>query len=268
MDVLYFAYGSNLCTPRLQRRVPGVRVSGRAFLRGYDLRWHKRSVDGSGKCTVVPSEHPEAVVHGVLFQIPANEKPFLDQAEGLGAGYDEAKIAVETDHGVSAAVTYVASSTYLDESLRPYSWYRDLVVAGAEAHGVPTAYVAELRLVVATEDLDSTRDEENRVALPCSPGGRSMHAPSGPFVGFERLVVETLAGPHLEADQLAGVLESAEFVSLEHTGAGYFLTVRHATLPEDRIVCNDPLLIGSSLGVECGFVLFIDDSQRLVRRFP
>ena len=45
MDVTYFAYGSNPCLPRLVGRVPGVRALGPASLHGYELRWHKRSVD-------------------------------------------------------------------------------------------------------------------------------------------------------------------------------------------------------------------------------
>ena len=53
MAVIYFAYGSNLCFPRLRARVPGVRALGPALLRGHELRWHKRGTDGSGKCSIV-----------------------------------------------------------------------------------------------------------------------------------------------------------------------------------------------------------------------
>lgn len=53
--VLYFAYGSNMLFARIRERVFSVKRIGVAALRGYKLRWHKVSVDGSGKCNVVPS---------------------------------------------------------------------------------------------------------------------------------------------------------------------------------------------------------------------
>ena len=84
--ITYFAYGSNLCLPRLANRVPGVKALGPASLHGYELRWHKRSVDRSGKCSIVASASAAAVVHGALFTIPKTEKHLLDRAEGNGYG--------------------------------------------------------------------------------------------------------------------------------------------------------------------------------------
>lgn len=57
--VLYFAYGSNLCLPRLRSRVPSVALVGTAVLSGYELRWHKRSTDTSGKCDVIAAPDPD-----------------------------------------------------------------------------------------------------------------------------------------------------------------------------------------------------------------
>ena len=37
-----------------------------------------------------------------------------------------------TDNGETGAYTYVADESAVDESLRPYSWYKDLVVEGGE----------------------------------------------------------------------------------------------------------------------------------------
>ena len=45
-----FAYGSNMPSARLRGRCPSARAIGIAELRGHELRWHKRSKDGSGKC--------------------------------------------------------------------------------------------------------------------------------------------------------------------------------------------------------------------------
>ncbi len=171
MDVTYFAYGSNLCLPRLENRVPGVRALGPASLLGYELRWHKRGVDQSGKCSIVPSGSVAAVVHGALFAIPKAEKHLLDRVEGLGNGYGEITVRVESSPGAASAQTYVAAPTHIDDSLRPYAWYRDLVVSGAESHDLPADYVESLRLVVAQPDQDVSRATRNRVFLPCGGSG-------------------------------------------------------------------------------------------------
>jgi hypothetical protein len=46
----YFAYGSNMETARLRERMPSAKPLGVAKLSGHELRFHKRSKDGSGKC--------------------------------------------------------------------------------------------------------------------------------------------------------------------------------------------------------------------------
>ena len=163
--VTYFAYGSNLCLPRLANRVPGVKALGPASLHGYELRWHKRSVDRSGKCSIVPSALAAAVVHGALFTIPKAEKHLLDRAEGNG--YADITVCVQSSQGTVSAQTYVAAPTHIDDSLRPYAWYRDLVVSGAESHNLPAEYVEVLRLVVVRQDQDAERATRNRVSLPC-----------------------------------------------------------------------------------------------------
>ena len=168
MKVPYFAYGSNLCLPRLRSRVPGVQPIERTCLDGYELRWHKRSGDGSGKCSISPSVGKPLVVYGVLFQIPEEEKHLLDKAEGLGFGYEERSVLVAAAEGRTEAVTYVATSTYIDDALRPYRWYKDIVISGAEAFDLPPDYIATLRSIVAVEDPNAERASQNRAALPCA----------------------------------------------------------------------------------------------------
>jgi hypothetical protein len=82
-----------------------------------------------------------------------------------------------------------------------------------------------------------------------------------PFEHFERKVVGLLLEGHLEPEQIGEVLDSAELVSYEVTGVGYFLTVQHSRLPAQRIVCGEPLLVGSADDVDCGFVVFLENGQ-------
>ena len=163
-DLLYFAYGSNLCLPRLRARVPEVRALGPAALRGHELRWHKKGTDGSGKCSIV-YVGGDAIVHGALFAIPATGVSALDRAEG--SGYKDIGVSVESTEGDVTAKTYVAVESVIDDARQPYSWYKALVLSGAESQGLPPAYVDALRLVEAVDDPDAEREQRHRAFLPC-----------------------------------------------------------------------------------------------------
>jgi gamma-glutamylcyclotransferase len=128
-------------------------------LRGYDLRWHKRSRDGSGKCDVVQPNDATVVVYGVLYEIPLGEKPTLDTAEGLGEGYEEENVEVAFQGATRVASIYHA--TDIDPSLRPYTWYKAFVVAGAKEHALPGEYIGRLLATDAIEDPDRERHDRN-----------------------------------------------------------------------------------------------------------
>ena len=154
-----FAYGSNMPTSRLRQRCPSALPLGIAKLHGYELRWHKKSRDGSGKCDIVKAAHANACVYGVLYQIDSTEKTLLDKAEGLGAGYAEIEVNVSFPDSFMLAKAYQATAT--DPALRPYSWYKTFVLAGAKEHGLPAEYVAQLEAVDAIDDPDLERHEKN-----------------------------------------------------------------------------------------------------------
>ena len=151
--MLVFAYGSNLLPARLLARTPSAQVVATGVLPGHRLCWHMASRDGSGKCDVVPDAAAE--VHGVVWRLDPADKPALDAAESLGHGYTERALAVHTAAGVLEAWTYLALRT--DPALRPYDWYRDIVVAGARHHALPADYVAALAATPARVDPDAAR---------------------------------------------------------------------------------------------------------------
>lgn len=157
-----FAYGSNMPAARLRERCPSARAIGIAELPGHELRWHKVSKkDGSGKCDIVASSADVSVL-GVLYEIANGEKRALDNAEGLGAGYEEIEIEVLCGGDPVTAKAYRA--TDIDPALRPYTWYRAFVIAGAKEHGLPMSYIAGLEAVLADQDPDRVRHDE-RMAL-------------------------------------------------------------------------------------------------------
>lgn len=164
MTFLNFAYGSNMSTARIRARVTSARVIGRGLLHGHRLVWHKISKDGSGKCDVVTSDAPGAVVHGVLYTIDQAEKATLDRAEGLGKGYAERHVTIEVGGERFVATMYYA--THRDPALKPYSWYRAHVLTGAYEHELPPDYIAELEAIEALEDEDTVRHAEQMALVP------------------------------------------------------------------------------------------------------
>lgn len=155
-----------MLTGRLRERVPSARALGVATLSGYELRFHKRGwKDGSGKCDVVGRDGDRAQVFGVAFRMTAGDKEGLDAAEGLGRGYGVRTVRVEREGRRVAAFTYVADASAIDSTLLPFTWYKELVLAGAREHGLPLEYVRQLEAVKAVADPDSERDRHARTIL-------------------------------------------------------------------------------------------------------
>lgn len=165
-DRYYFAYGSNLLPLRLLRRVPSARPLGVSTLRGHRLCWHKNGQDGSGKCDVLYTGGRHDRVLGVVYRIDAGEQALLDRAEGLGRGYDLADGAL-TVHGARRPVFYYrAHPDYIDPRLRPYDWYRALVVAGASHWGFAPRYLRALQQTAVRQDRDRARHRQHTRLLP------------------------------------------------------------------------------------------------------
>lgn len=142
-----------MSTPRIRRRLASARPVSVAHLAAHVLKFHKRSVDGSAKCDIVPTRDPNDVVFGVVFQILAREKPILDRYESLGHGYAEKSVAVVQSDGRSlAATTYYA--THIDTSLKPYHWYKEHVLRGAREHALPIEHIEAIADIQSTMDPD------------------------------------------------------------------------------------------------------------------
>ena len=168
----YFAYGSNMFSPRLRYRVHGCEVIGPATLSGHRLRFHKRSdKDGSAKCNAELTSNPDDLVVGVLYRIPADELGELHKAEGRGYGYDDVLVAVVGPDGEThQAITYRANQSHIDDGLTPLGWYWDFVAKGAEEHQLPADYVEGfIRAVSFDADPDREQDRRERVKVLGEP---------------------------------------------------------------------------------------------------
>ena len=80
------------------------------------------------------------------------------------------------------------------------------------------------------------------------------------FRPFEQQVLSILLGPSFGAELVRQVTEDCELVSLEYSGAGYFLTVKHADLPLERSVYNRPIVTGElNDGSQATFLAFVEE---------
>jgi gamma-glutamylcyclotransferase len=139
MRKVYFAYGSNMKTDRMTKRVPSAKPLSYAKLMDKKLTFNKISSDGSGKTNIVDSENN--VVLGVLFEVDEKDIMKLDAIE---KGYEKQDVTVlGTDGQQIHTFTYVSAQT--KDGLKPYDWYLNFLIEGAEENKLPKDYVDYLR---------------------------------------------------------------------------------------------------------------------------
>jgi hypothetical protein len=137
MSLLYFAFASNMDTVQMAERCDGAEYLGVASLADHRFRIGRR-----GYATVVAA--PGATVYGVLWGLLPHHEAALDVYEGVRHGlYRKTSLTVRTaKHEDRAALVYVAGDPAAG---RPVQGYMEKVVAAAERHGLPAAYIGELR---------------------------------------------------------------------------------------------------------------------------
>jgi len=103
----------------------------------------------------------------------------LDKHEGAtgnNPGYDRAAIQVHTDSGNRDVTTYLARKERIDESLKPYTWYLELIRCGAGQHGLPEDYRQKIENTMDIPDPDedrrAKRDAEAQIRGYLEPIGR------------------------------------------------------------------------------------------------
>ena len=82
----------------------------------------------------------------------------------MAKGTTSAEVEIVTSQGTIPCVTYIA--TRIKDGLRPYDWYRNLVLAGALEHGLPDTYINRIAETPAMPDPRpgrGTRQEALRV---------------------------------------------------------------------------------------------------------
>lgn len=163
MNKLYYlAYGSNLHPHRLVKRGIIANPVGTVELTDTRVVFHKLSKDFSGKCMIVDGKKTKSISYGFLYEIDAIAENKLDKYEGYGNGYTKKFVNCPVDDTEYKAFTYVAESKAIDESLKPYHWYKQLVIGGAKYHNFPDEYISALECVESIDDPDAERRALNQ----------------------------------------------------------------------------------------------------------
>lgn len=159
----YFAYGSNLHPLRLLERVASAELVGVCRYEAHRLAFDKQGRDGSGKCTLVNTGSEADVVYGALYTLDPVQKRDLDRFEG--SGYCEHQITLQCHGQEYHCFTYLAQRSYIIDSLKPYHWYKQLIVLGARYLRLPDPYLASIESVASIDDPDVGRGRENEALI-------------------------------------------------------------------------------------------------------
>jgi len=161
----YFAYGSNLHPCRLLERVSSANLVGSIELSQHRLSFHKKSHDGSSKCNLIQTGSESDLVYGALYRLNPTAKKVLDSFEGKGYGYIDNQITLYHQGKAYTCFTYVAQHAYIVDDLKPYHWYKKLVVLGAKYLQFPASYVSSIESVESVEDPDMQRRKDQETLI-------------------------------------------------------------------------------------------------------
>lgn len=159
MTLYYLAYGSNLHPIRLTERIASTKLVGTATLPGYQLFFHKRGQDSSGKCNILQTNNESHAVHTAIFSIDSEHKAILDQFEG--PGYESREITVVCDDKELNCFAYFANDSHIEDDIAPYHWYKEIVELGAKYHNFPSKYITKIASINSKQDPDEIRREKH-----------------------------------------------------------------------------------------------------------
>jgi gamma-glutamylcyclotransferase (GGCT)/AIG2-like uncharacterized protein YtfP len=167
LDLLYFAYGSNLRSVQMNRLCPGCRFLSSARLAGYRLAFTLPDEEWEGGVAdLLPASGHE--VWGALYGISAAHLASLDAYELCHPGEDPARSAylrrtVEVSDAAGRSIGN-AWCYFVREPrghIPPSGLYRQALLEGARERGLPPAYLDIMRSAFGGPDAQAS--------LACAP---------------------------------------------------------------------------------------------------
>lgn len=142
--ILYAAYGSNINLEQMAHRCPHSTVAGTTMLQGHELQFQYHA-------TVTPNE--ESKVPILLWELDAQDEPFLDCYEGVPKYYRKENITLEVNGESVEAIIYLMNG---DQPLEtPTVQYYDVIEQGYRENGLDTSYLeTALAEAVQSENLE------------------------------------------------------------------------------------------------------------------
>jgi cation transport regulator ChaC len=129
MSVLYFAYGSCMDEVDFKRTISEFKTMGSATLKDYRLAFTLYGESRAGGVADVITCVGEEV-QGVLYELPIELLPNLDQREGVHSGmYERIQVEVEHQGETMQVYTYQVINKAEDE-LAPSQHYLQLILNG------------------------------------------------------------------------------------------------------------------------------------------
>lgn len=95
-------------------------------------------------------------MYGVIYSFNRQQKTGLDRIE---AGYFADSFNINKYENI---LVYRASEEYINDQLLPYTWYKDIIISGAEYHQFPKEYISFIKSFIAIPDPDQKRETEKR----------------------------------------------------------------------------------------------------------
>jgi gamma-glutamylcyclotransferase (GGCT)/AIG2-like uncharacterized protein YtfP len=149
----YFAYGSNMAGPVMERACAEHRFIGAARLPDYRLLFARRSVrTGTGVADIVAEPYGE--VWGALYELERDQLGLLDAKEGRGRWYEHHDVVVHTSDGAAHPAMAYAVITKEPEEICPSLAYVQGLIDGARERLLPAEYVTDLEAMIPRWGLD------------------------------------------------------------------------------------------------------------------
>jgi hypothetical protein len=83
------------------------------------------------------------------------EKP--GEIEGVGKGYHDSTIDVP---GFGICLTYLGATSHICTALKPYDWYKEIVLLGCRKLDLPDPYISMIEAIRNGPDPDRKRSRE------------------------------------------------------------------------------------------------------------
>ena len=144
-------------------RVPSAELVSVAEHSRHKLTFHKISNDGSSKCNLFNSGSESDLIYGAIYKLRSEHKNELDKFEGIG--YKDKQITLKHNGNEYTCFTYLAQQSHIVNNLKPYHWYKKLIILGSQYLEFPDWYISLIEAVESMEDSDPARRKEKETLI-------------------------------------------------------------------------------------------------------